>query len=333
MSFIETVERARTLLKRNGRLSLRALQREFDLGDDALADLVQELVDVQRVAAREGKVLSWIGAASAESVAPERQARASLEPERRQLTVLFCDLADSTRLAAGLDPENWREIVVGYYEQAGEVVERFGGHVAQHLGDGVLVYFGYPNAHEDDAERAVRAGLAIVDGVRATNDALEEQHGVRLALRIGIHTGLVVVGETSGGERSAMLAIGATTNVAARLQGAAEPDTVAISEATLRLASGIFVTEDLGEHELKGLGRTRMHRAVALPEPVATLGWRPTHSVAPIVGREPELGLLLQCFRQVEEGIGQAVLISGQAGIGKSCVVEAFRERAGAHAS
>jgi class 3 adenylate cyclase len=342
LSFIETVERARALLERNGRLSLRALQREFDLGDEVLEDLVEELVDVQQIAAREGKVLSWIGAASAGAPAPEPETRAtpeawsgsaagreSVEAERRQLTVLFCDLVDSTRLAAGLDPEDWREIVVAYYERAGEVVARFDGHVAQHLGDGVLVYFGYPKAHEDDAERAVRTGLEIVDAIGASNDALEERHGLRLALRVGIHTGLVVVGEISDGERQETLALGDTTNVAAHLQGEAESDTVVMSAATHRLVSEIFVTEDLGEHELKGLGRTRMYRGIALQQPAATLGWEPARGLAPPVGRDAELGLLDHCFRQVEEGIGQTVLISGEPGIGKSRVVEAFRERAG----
>jgi class 3 adenylate cyclase len=168
--------------------------------------------------------------------------------ERRQLTVLFCDLVDSTRLAAGMDAEDWRELVRGYQEAAGGVVERFDGHVAQYLGDGLLVYFGWPKAHEDDVERAVRAGLGTVDAVGGLRG-----EGPPLAVRVGIHTGPVVVGEMGRGASRETLAMGDTANVAARLQGIAEPGTVVISAATQRLVAGLFVVEDRGAQQLKGI--------------------------------------------------------------------------------
>jgi predicted ATPase/class 3 adenylate cyclase len=318
MSFVEAVRRARELLRNEGRLSLRALKREFELDDDALEELADELVEIQRVAVREGRALLWNGE-STESRAKgaEQVAADSVVAERRQLTVLFCDLVDSTRLAAGMDAEDWRALVQRYHAAAGEVIGRFGGHVAQYLGDGVLAYFGWPRAHEDDAERAVRAGLGIVEAI-----------GPDLSVRIGIHTGPVVVGEMGGNERRETLAMGDTTNVAARLQAIAEPGTVVLSSATLRLVSGIFHTRDLGEQELKGLAElVRVHQAVQASGVRSRLDVVAATELTPFIGREQELGLLEDRFAQVAEGNGQAVLIQGEAGIGKSRLVQAFRER------
>jgi len=322
LSFVETVEKARRLLERNRRLSLRALKREFALDDDVLEELVEELVAVQGVAAREGGVLVWADAAGPGS---DARAPAAPEPEgpaaeRRQLTVLFCDLVDSTRLAAGMDAEDWRTLVSRYHAAAGEVVARFEGHVAQYLGDGLLAYFGWPKAHEDDAERAVRAGLGIVQAVGVL--------GSGLAVRVGIHTGPVVVGEIGGSARRETLAMGDTTNLAARLQGIAEPDTVVMSAASLRLVSGIFVTRDRGTHAVKGLAEPV--RAVEAVQPSGVrsrLDVVAATELTPFIGREQELMLLEDRFAQVAEGRGQAVLIQGEAGIGKSRLLHAFRER------
>src|SRR5262249_32085515 len=151
------------------------------------------------------------------------------EAERRQLTVLFCDLVDSTVLASQLDPEELREVVRAYQEACSKVIARFEGHIAQYLGDGLLVYFGYPLAHEDDAQRAVRAGLRIVEALGQLNTRLARERGVHLAVRLGIHTGLVVVGEVGGGTRQEQLALGETPNLAARLQGMAAPNTLVVS--------------------------------------------------------------------------------------------------------
>ncbi len=239
MSFIEMVRRARDLLREEGRVTLRGLKREFSLDDEALEELVEELVDAQQVASRDGKVVVWLGAIGAPEASEELASavaarQASPEAERRQLTVLFCDLVGSTELASGLDPEDWREVVRGYQHLCSEVVERFDGHVAQYLGDGVLIYLGWPQAHEDDAERAVRAGREILSGLDTLNERIENEYSLRLAARIGIHTGPVVVGEMGDGASREMLAMGETTNLAARLEGLAAPDTVLLSSATLR---------------------------------------------------------------------------------------------------
>src|SRR5262245_9851189 len=183
--------------------------------------------------------------------------RASREPsgaaERRQLTVMFCDLVGSTALSTRLDPEELREHVQAYQAVSSAPIARFGGHIAQYLGDGLLVYFGYPTAHEDDAQRAVRAALAVVDAVRARDTG-----GVRLAGRGGSHTGLVVVGEMGGGDRHERLALGETPNIAARLEALAEPDTVLISGATHRLVERFFACRELGARELRGVANPQL---------------------------------------------------------------------------
>ena len=173
----------------------------------------------------------------------------------RQLTVLFCDLVDSTALASQLDPEELREVVRAYQETCAKVIARFEGHIAQYLGDGLLVYFGYPLAHEDDAQRAVRAGLGMVEAMGQLNTRLAQERGVHLAVRLGIHTGLVVVGEVGGGTRQEQLALGETPNLAARLQGLAAPNTLVISAATLQLLGGFFACQSLGTPLLKGLAQ------------------------------------------------------------------------------
>ena len=179
----------------------------------------------------------------------------SPDAERRQLTVLFCDLVDSTVLASQLDPEDWREVVRAYQETCAKVIARYEGHIAQYLGDGLLVYFGYPQAHEDDAQRAVRSGLGIVEAMAQLNTRLGHERGVQLAVRLGIHTGLVVVGEIGGGTRQEQLALGETPNVAARLQGLAAPNTMVISATTFQLLGGFFTCQSLGTPLLKGVAQ------------------------------------------------------------------------------
>ena len=183
--------------------------------------------------------------AGATPLAPSAVA-ATPEGERRQLTVLFCDLVGSTPLSQQLDAEDWRDVVTQYQHAATAAVTRFGGHVARYLGDGLLIYFGWPTAREDDPERAIRAGLAILDAMAPLNTQLAADNGTRLAVRIGMHTGPVVIAD--GGE-----VFGETPNIAARVQGAAEPDTVVICAATQRLVAGMFVVEDRGPQELKGV--------------------------------------------------------------------------------
>jgi class 3 adenylate cyclase/tetratricopeptide (TPR) repeat protein len=253
-----------------------------------------------------------------------RSAAAS-EPEsgeRRQLTVLFCDLVGSTELSSRLDPEEWQGVLRRYQEAAAAVLAPFGGHVAQLLGDGLLVYFGWPEAHGDDAERAVRAGLGLVDALKELTDL-----PVPLAVRIGIHTGPVVVGQLGGGARRETLALGETTNLAARLQGMAVPDTVVLSDATLRLVAGIFVTEDLGPQRLKGIAApVQAHRAVQ-PTGVRSRLELDPQRLTRFVGREMELGTLVDRWERALEGEGQNVLIVAEPGVGKSRLVYELREK------
>jgi class 3 adenylate cyclase len=217
------------------------------------------------------------------------------EAERRQLTVMFCDLVGSTQLSEQLDPEDLREVVLAYQETCGKVINRFEGHIAQHLGDGLLVYFGYPQAHEDDAQRAVRSGLGIVEAITRLNPNFQERWGVELALRVGIHTGLVVTGEVGDGTTRERLAMGKTPNIAARLQEEADLNSVLVSTATYRLIEGFFACRHLDALVVKGLSQpldayqvrqesaARSRLDAVAPEDLTTL-----------VGREQEIGLLFE---------------------------------------
>ena len=249
------------------------------------------------------------------------------DAERRQLTVLFCDLVDSTRLAGQLDPEDLREVVLAYQATCVEVLQRFDGYVAQYLGDGLLVYFGYPQAHEDDAQRAVRASLGILDAMETLNTRLEQPQGTRLAVRIGIHTGLVVVGTMGSGGRHEQLALGETPNLAARLQSLAAPQAVAISATTRRLVQGYFTCDDLGLHRLKGVETPlRVYRVVGASAAQSRLDVAAATGLTPLVGRDPEVGLLRERWAQSQDGLGQVVVLSGEAGIGKSRLVHVLTE-------
>ncbi len=256
------------------------------------------------------------------------------EAERRQLTVLFCDLVGSTLLSTHLDPEELRGVLRAYQKTCADIVQRYGGHIAQYLGDGVLIYFGYPQAHEDDAQRAVRAGLGIVEALPHLQSRLQQSLGIRqdfsLQVRIGIHTGPVVVGEVGGGERRERLALGETPNIAARLQWTADPNTVVISAATYRLVHGFFECQELGSHTLRGLSQPLITYGV-LRESGAQSRLEVTMSsgLTSLIGREQEMGLLLERWEQVKEGMGQVVLLSGEAGIGKSRLVRVVKERVG----
>ncbi|HEY2387079.1 MAG TPA: adenylate/guanylate cyclase domain-containing protein [Candidatus Binatia bacterium] len=249
------------------------------------------------------------------------------DAERRQLTVMFCDLVGSTALSTQLDPEDLREVVRAYQETCGAVIRRYEGHLAKYLGDGLLVHFGYPVAHENDPERSVRVGLGIVEAMKQLNARLLRERDIQLAVRIGIHTGLVVAGEMGTDDRREELAIvGETPNIAARLERLASPNAVVISEATLRLVPGLFVCEDLGRYTLKGLSDPiPVHRVVEAHEPRSRL--EVAARLTPLVGREQELALLLDRWDRVRGGQGQAMLVCGEPGVGKSRLVQALRER------
>ncbi|HEY5868219.1 MAG TPA: adenylate/guanylate cyclase domain-containing protein, partial [Candidatus Tectomicrobia bacterium] len=246
---------------------------------------------------------------------------------RRQLTVLFCDLVDSTALASQLDPEDLREVVRAYQAACAEVIQRFEGHIAQYLGDGLLVYFGYPQAHEDDAQRAVRTGLGMVEAMDTLNHRLGQRPGVRLAVRVGIHTGVVVVGEMGSGGRQEQLALGDTPNITARLQGLAAPDTVVISAVTQRLIHGYFTCHDLESQTLKGVATPlQVYQVVRETEIQQRFDVAAARGLTPLVGREHEVGILRERWAQVQAGRGHIVVLSGEAGIGKSRLVQVVKD-------
>ena len=349
MTFEELLAHVIAVLQREGRISYRALQRRFDLDDAYLDDVKVELIEAKQLARDEnGRILVWAaqaattalpttaqegppGALSAVQTPQEASAHVAPsvpEAERRQLTVLFCDLADSTRLSRQLDPEDLREVIRTYQATCVAVIQRFAGHVAQYLGDGLLVYFGYPQAHEDDAQRAVRTGLGILEAMGTLPTRLLRDTSARLTVRIGIHTGLVVVGEMGSGGRHEHLALGDTPNLAARLQGLAEPNTIVISESTSRLVHGYFTCYDLGTHALKGL-EAPVHAYQVLGESAAQsrLDVAGATGLTPLVGREAEVTLLRERWAQSTTGLGQVVVLCGEAGIGKSRLVRVLTEQ------
>jgi class 3 adenylate cyclase len=393
MDFVAVVDQVVALLRQRGRVTYRPLQRQFQLDADTLADLLAEVRYAHRAEIlEEAEGVVWTGdpgvppaLAPAPPSAPLSDlqpmptvpgARPAAEPtareaERRQLTVLFCDLVDSTPLASRLDPEDLRAVVRAYQDTCAKVIARFEGHIAQYLGDGLLVYFGYPLAHEDDAQRAVRAGLGMVEAIGQLNTRLGEeglcraeaeqaarnpksgptdyplstptqsrQRGVQLAVRLGVHTGLVVVGEVGGSTRQEgpegpaptqsrqQLALGETPNLAARLQGLAAPNTLVISAATLPLLGGFFACQALGTRLVKGIAQPLAFYQV-LYESMARSRLEAAGStgLTPLVGREQEVALLRERWAQVKDGLGQVVLLSGEAGIGKSRLVQVLKEQ------
>jgi class 3 adenylate cyclase len=361
MKFSEVVDHAIEFLRQRERVSYRALKREFDLDDEALEDLKAELIDAKRLASDEdGKVLVWTGtdaevatarrgkgeeglASRVQSLEAKGKERASTPQtldarrqtldataERRQLTVMFCDLVGSTALSEQLDPEELREVVRAYQQSSAAVISQYEGHIAQHLGDGLLVYFGYPVAHEDDAQRAVRTALGIVEAIqRLSFPTIQLPRPVQV--RIGIHTGLVVIGEIGSSAKREMLALGETPNIAARLQGLAEPDTVVISAATHRLIEGLLDCRGLGTHTVKGVSTPlQVYQVVGDNGMHSRLEAAATRGLTPLVGREEESGLLRKRWEQAKTGEGQVVLLSGEAGIGKSRLVQTLKEHASA---
>ena len=253
---------------------------------------------------------------SAPSAAPEDRAG------RRQVTVMFSDLVGSTALSARMDPEDLREVISAYQKCVADTVQRFGGFVAKYMGDGVLVYFGYPQAHEDDAERAVRAGLELIAAVS------DLKTHAPLQTRVGIATGLVVVGDLIGSGASREQAIvGETPNLAARLQGIAEPNSVVIAESTRKLVGKLFELDDLGGHDLKGIvGPVRAWTALRASSVESRFEALHSGSMSELVGREEELELLLRRWSKAKAGEGQ-VLLAGEPGIGKSRLTAALMER------
>jgi class 3 adenylate cyclase len=303
-----------------------------DLSDQDLKDLGIVLGDRRKILRAIGE-LGGTPAKAKQSTTPPVIASSEASPplaatteasaERRQVTVMFSDLVGSTALSARMDPEDLREVIAAYQKCVAETVRRFGGFVAKYMGDGVLVYFGYPQAHEDDAERAVRAGLELIAAVNALKAP------VSLQTRVGIATGLVVVGDLIGsGEAQERGIVGETPNLAARLQGIAEPNMVVIAGDTRRLLGKLFELEDLGPKDLKGIGGRVLAWAALRPASVESR-FEALHAsgLTELVGREEELELLLRRWSKAKTGEGQVALLSGEAGIGKSRLTAALLER------
>ncbi len=304
--------------------------RDNAIDDDVLRDLTDD--HLRELGLPLGARLKLMRAVAALGTSEQPPASPEITPtstrtdaERRQLTVMFVDLVGSTALSARLDPEDMREIVSAYHRSCAEQITKAGGFVAKYMGDGVLAYFGYPQAHEDDAERAVLAGLALVEAV----PILKTAAGAPLQVRVGIATGLVVVGDLIGmGAAQEQAVVGDTPNLAARLQGIAEPNTVVLAEGTRRLLGNLFEFEDLGAKDLKGIaGPVRAWAALRASSTEGRFEALHTAGLTELVGRDEELELLLRRWSKAKRGEGQVVLLSGEAGIGKSRITAALLER------
>jgi class 3 adenylate cyclase len=302
------------------RYARRFVENGIDL--DVLADLQERDLEQLGVSLGDRKRLQKAIGRLRATAAEVSSTAARAEPERRHLTVMFCDLVGSTALSARLDPEDLHQVIAAYQRCCRRIIERFEGHVGHFVGDGMLVYFGYPRAHEDDPQRAVRAGLEIVEEVEGLSGRMAGLDAP-LAVRIGIHTGLVVVGDIGTGDhRDRMAVVGESPNLAARLQELAEPGTVLVGSSTHRLVEGLFLFDDLGAHRLKGIAEPvpvyRVREASDAPSRFEASAER---GLTPLVGRRRELHVLLERWRLAMRSEGQVVLLSGEPGVGKSRLI------------
>ena len=357
MRFSEVLKETLWLLLTERQLSYERLRLEFELDDRRLEALRRELIHLKGVAAdRDQRFLVWAGPGGASSAMPEPDGASTLPPlmpptdgarlqdaeasvvsgdplasdaERRLLTVMFCDLAESTALSRRLDPEDLQDVIRSYRELCAGVIGEFDGFIAKYMGDGILVYFGYPRAQERNAERALRCAVSITDAMAGLNQTLRHEMGIEVAVRIGIATGMVMVGEMVGeGVARERTVIGEAPNLAARLQDLAQKNEIVIGTLTRDLAGRSLIYEDLGMRDLKGIaGRTRVWRVAGLAADVTSVLGGAVGSdqgTAPLlVGRDQEAALLRRAWQTVgREGHGQVVAVTGEAGIGKSALVE-----------
>ncbi len=347
MTFQEVLAKVVDWLQHSERVSYRAIKRQFELDDEYLDDLKEAILFAHpQVVDEEARGLVWTNEASPppESIPgpipPKEMPRdnhntqSEVQPstsytsdaELRQLTVMFCDLAESTSLSGRLEPEEYREVVRAYQSACEKAIQSYDAYTAQHLGDGMLIYFGFPQAHEDDALRAVRAGLDLIKAIGSLNPQLHRDKGIRLEVRIGVHTGPVVVGQIGSGARQELLALGETPNIAARIQGIAAPDTVAVSSTTFKMVEGYFTAKDLGLQPVKGIAAPMQIYSILGESGVQSrLDVALIRGLTPLVGRESEANLLFERWDQVKEGMGQAVLLTGEGGIGKSRLLQVMK--------
>ena len=323
MDIEQLIDEAVAILQRRGKISYSALKLGLSI-DDAVMEVVRdELVDVLGIAEdQNGKVLVLVESNDVDNT--EQRIIASDDvAERRVLTVMFCDLVGSTKLSTQLDSEDLRELFARYQKAASDAIVASDGYVAQYLGDGILAYFGYPRIHESDAVRAVQSALDIIVRMDELNREIEAEHNIRLQVRLGIHSGEVVIGDIGGEARKETLALGEVPNVAARLQSLANEDEIVISEATRRLVGARIELECLGKKELSGIEKpVEVFQVVGISD-LAKLSEDGTL----LVGREQELATLSHAWQSVLQGKGEAVYVSGEAGIGKSTLLRGLLER------
>ncbi len=299
------------------------LFREHEIEADILPELTdQHLKDLGVPLGHRLRLLRAIREL-ATGTQPDANARPQNNPERRQLTLMFCDLVGSTALTAQRDPEDMADLIRAFQGAVTTAIARFEGHVAKWMGDAAMVFFGYPRAHEDDAERATRAAIALIEAVAQ----LGRGHGATLRVRIGIATGLVVVGE---GEAQMRGLVGDTPDLAMRLQALAEPDTIVVSEATRRLLGKTFKMKELGPRALGGIDApVAAWLILAERENVSRFEASRSETMTPFVGRDAEIALLVERWQRAAKAEGQVAVLSGEAGIGKSRVLATLRERIG----
>jgi class 3 adenylate cyclase len=349
MSFLETVERARAFLERNRRVSLRALQREFNLDDEALDELIEELAEIQRVAVRDGRALAWAGETPPAPTGPparERnprdytpkhladkilQSKSALEGERKQVTVLFADVKGSLELAEQVDPEEWHRILDRFFQILADGVHRFEGTVNQYTGDGIMALFGAPIAHEDHAQRACYAALHLSQHLREYANELRREREISFSVRMGLNSGEVVVAKIGDDLRMDYTAQGHTVGLAARMEELAEPRSIYLTADTAKRVEGFFRLEDLGPFRLRGVEEPVQVCALEGIGPLRTrFDVSRARGLSKFVGRRDELGMLEAALQRAIGGQGQVVGVVGEAGVGKSrlCFELAERSRA-----
>jgi class 3 adenylate cyclase/tetratricopeptide (TPR) repeat protein len=354
MNLLEIISQVRSFLEHNGRVSVRMLRRQFDLDDETLEDLKEELVEVQRVAADEGgRVLVWTGPApggsgevarpTSETPSNERKpasytpkhlarriltSRSAIEGERKQVTVLFADVKGSLELAEQVDPEAWHHILERFFEILAEGVHRFEGTVNQYTGDGIMALFGAPIAHEDHAQRACYASLELRERLAEHAREVKREHGLSFSTRIGLNSGEVVVGKIGDDLRMDYTAQGHTVGLAARMQGLASPDTIYLADATSTLVSGYFDLKDLGTFRVKGVAESvPVQELRGVSQAQTRFDVSRSRGLTQFVGRGSDMAALEAALEQAHAGTGQVVGVVADAGTGKSRLCFEFIER------